>query len=590
MEENERQLLFAVSVLLLLRVVGALLQCLKPVRLLPPDASDDAAAAWRLYAKGGRAPGTKRLRLLLSVLAAFVACTPAWWRLTRVSRAALPLRELREAASAAPADWSLRLSVLHVDAPFDLLQATRIAEAVAAAVPHTTVATQLLESKRLCGGAHNPCGLSAAVSSLSELSDAQLDAAVARWSGEEEAGAYTLLLLPAASPAVSPSLVFGTRRAAWARGVSAAETPALAASAMRHWAGQASAVTPRPPPLGVGGLCIELQLCNVAPEAGHRYSWWAASHRHAQWLSALSPLASVRVGSTVRSHGCGPGAADALSAAAESADASGALGSEAQTALLDAVRSATAAQPSAGGDVREATLHLVALVLPRHLCSLHLGGAGGLVARGWGGILLWRPPACDGGDETAGGDRAVAMDAAAMRWLYRMWTAQLRQLLGLSATPPTREHLPSPDGFALWEVDLLQRRAARAADGAARDILGALASLVSSDPSLTVSPELAQAANAALLALDSGRREAAANRHAAAAASAHAAHRFAEDAFEHPTLLARLHFPAEHKLAIYLPLLLPALLPLFLALLREARHYRLRLAYSAAVRNAERVS
>lgn len=45
----------------------------------------------------------------------------------------------------------------------------------------------------------------------------------------------------------------------------------------------------------------------------------------------------------------------------------------------------------------------------------------------------------------------------------------------------------------------------------------------------------------------------------------------AEAAFFHPSILARLSFPAQHKMAVYLPFFLPAMLPVVVGLLREVK-------------------
>lgn len=45
----------------------------------------------------------------------------------------------------------------------------------------------------------------------------------------------------------------------------------------------------------------------------------------------------------------------------------------------------------------------------------------------------------------------------------------------------------------------------------------------------------------------------------------------AEAAFFHHSILAQLSFPAQHKLAVYLPFFLPATLPLAIGLQREAK-------------------
>ena len=48
----------------------------------------------------------------------------------------------------------------------------------------------------------------------------------------------------------------------------------------------------------------------------------------------------------------------------------------------------------------------------------------------------------------------------------------------------------------------------------------------------------------------------------------------ASRAFFHPTMLAMLYFPDEHKYAVYTPLFGPLLVPLLAALVRELRYWK----------------
>jgi len=49
-------------------------------------------------------------------------------------------------------------------------------------------------------------------------------------------------------------------------------------------------------------------------------------------------------------------------------------------------------------------------------------------------------------------------------------------------------------------------------------------------------------------------------------------------AFFHPTMVAMLYFPTEHKYAVYTPLFAPIAVPLVVTLLKEIRNWRARKA------------
>jgi phosphatidylinositol glycan class S len=52
------------------------------------------------------------------------------------------------------------------------------------------------------------------------------------------------------------------------------------------------------------------------------------------------------------------------------------------------------------------------------------------------------------------------------------------------------------------------------------------------------------------------------------------AYSLATEAFSHPTLMAMLYFPDEHKMAVYFPLMVPTLLPLLINAAKEFKRWR----------------
>ena len=380
--------------------------------------------------------------------------------------------------------------------------------------------------------------------------------------------------------------MFGAHRHAFVR-CDAADVAQLAVAAAGRFAAAPAPGAP-PPPVGAdGSLRLEFALCNAAPARGHRFTWdFAAAEARflAPMAAALAPMAALRVGSAVLLHtALGGGAVPRWDAAAQAHT----LPARALPLLVDPEWPLHAP----GGAPAERVLHMVALVPPHRLCPLQLpGGAPGFTSPGWGAVLVWNPPEC-GANETGapvtGPAGARELSEAEMRTLMAHFAAQLRVLLGLPATPGPDAVPAARAAFAAWEADALARRAAEAHAAAAAESLAALGRVVRTLPSMPVSDVISRLAARALNGTAAAAQAAAAGAHAEAAAAAASAHAAAEGAFFHPSVLALLYFPSDHKLAVYLPLFLPVLLPLTLAAMREARHYRCRRAFAAAYRERQ---
>jgi hypothetical protein len=463
------------------------------------------------------------------------------------------------------------------------------------------------------------CEIAHAARELSELSDRELDAwlhvrapscacavrprptdtcircgAQARGGSDAHAGAYTLVLLPGGDGACEPasataaaaapvvSVTYGMHRHAWARcaGVDAVAAARVAARRLGELAAPGAAA----PPLSAdGALRLEFALCNAAPQAGHHFSWdFAAAEARfiAPMAAALSPLATLRVGSSVLLHtplGAG------VEPVWDSARRAHVLPAAALSQLVDPEWPLHAP----GGAPQERVLQLLAYVPPAALCPLALPHAApGFTSPGWGGVVLWNSAGCDGALNATRRSAAVTppreLSGAEMRSLMALFAAQLRTLLGLPPTPGADVVPAASAAFAAWEVDALARRAAAAHAAAAAESLAALGRVVRALPDMVISDTIAALAARGLRAAAEATRATAAGQHVDATAAADAAHAAAEGAFFHPSILSLLYFPSDHKLAVYLPLFLPALLPLVLAAMREGRHYRRRRAFAAA--------
>lgn len=68
------------------------------------------------------------------------------------------------------------------------------------------------------------------------------------------------------------------------------------------------------------------------------------------------------------------------------------------------------------------------------------------------------------------------------------------------------------------------------------------------------------------------------------ARNARRARRVAEEAFSHPSILAQLNFPDQHKIAMYMPLFMPAGAAILTAFTKELQRYVRRMRAASAMR------
>jgi len=128
--------------------------------------------------------------------------------------------------------------------------------------------------------------------------------------------------------------------------------------------------------------------------------------------------------------------------------------------------------------------------------------------------------------------------------------------------------------LAMWEVDAMVRRRGLAALAGTRDKLVALMDLVEGLPNVVVEDEVGEQAIAAIANYHKAVLRLSEGRLRDALGCATRAHELATDAFHHPTMVSLLYFPDDHKLAVYVPLLLPMFVPLISNFIREGKLLR----------------
>ena len=107
-----------------------------------------------------------------------------------------------------------------------------------------------------------------------------------------------------------------------------------------------------------------------------------------------------------------------------------------------------------------------------------------------------------------------------------------------------------------------------------RENLISLLELVSGLPNVMVGDDVGDAVNEATRLYEDARSLLRGGMLKEALVKATEAYRLSQGAFHHPTMMAMLYFPDDHKLAVYFPLLVPILLPLLSNVVREVKFWR----------------
>ncbi|PKI85548.1 Gpi17p [Malassezia vespertilionis] len=235
---------------------------------------------------------------------------------------------------------------------------------------------------------------------------------------------------------------------------------------------------------------------------------------------------------------------------------------------------------SNGNQFEEQTLHFVFFLpggkhSPMRLRSPETGAViaqpAWLVPQ-WGGVVVWNRPHSHVGHEPAQLDAALLLDELVEP--MRLFTQQLQQLLGLTFADVEE----SDDVLHLAVQGLAWRRTLEVARGAI-ETLASIVHLVRKIPNLGVDEQVRDQFALALVSLNQLRDLFNGTQYVPdvlhrALQLASKAQTYASHAFFHPSMLAMLYFPDEHKYAVYTPLFGPLLVPLLVALVRECRHRR----------------
>ena len=554
------------------------------------------------WAKGGARPGRKRLLVSVSQALLVVLAVPVWWRTTAIVRAPIPTRAISSETAMPP--LAFEPPVVHVTLPRDesseLVSAVLKGAASCSAADLRVRALPGVEATRLA--------------ELARLTDLDVDVWANSRDGDEAlpAGDYRLVFLPQLpdddtaggdDDTAGVTLVVGTGRTAWVRlrsGADDAETLDAATRATRL-AGECLALgkcgggesEPGDPesdfsPLTPDGRALlSFTLANASPdrERGHVYSWRFGSDVEDRFLrhtsAALSRLGGFETEGQVLYH--------AKSAGERSRWDDDKKAFVTPSSELPFFVDSEWSLDTSVGELAAKPLHFVVYVPPSDECPLLVlredgtpSPANGFVVPGWGGVVVWNPPTCGGGTSSDGGNKSY-LSGSDLERAMEAAVGQLRQLLGLSPSPPhadidepklnIRSVPASSAGFATWEVDVLVRRRAAVGHRAAMDSLDSLAAVVKAMPEMDVPKALAEAAGESLSESRLAREAAVDGRLEDAAVHARNSHAHAESAFFHPQIISLLYFPQEYKLAVYIPLFLPTLFPLFTGLMWDVKFY-----------------
>ncbi|KAF9114620.1 GPI transamidase component [Mortierella sp. AM989] len=164
--------------------------------------------------------------------------------------------------------------------------------------------------------------------------------------------------------------------------------------------------------------------------------------------------------------------------------------------------------------------------------------------------------------------------------LMKVFLTQLRDLMGLTdlsaakASFPIVFHKSSIEAPTTWELDNLLRR--RTTENLVDSLaaLTSLARLVADTPNMVVLDHIQKDVVDALKDVERSCQRLSGQQYLEALAASRDALVKAETAFFDPTMVSMLYFPNEHRAAIYMPLFVPISVPLLMALLREVKKNR----------------
>ena len=100
--------------------------------------------------------------------------------------------------------------------------------------------------------------------------------------------------------------------------------------------------------------------------------------------------------------------------------------------------------------------------------------------------------------------------------------------------------------------------------------------MIESIPNMMIDDDIGRRVTEALMHIVEAERLWSAGRFSAAEEVAAVAFEAAEEVFFDKSVLSRLYFPDDHKMAVYIPYFVPVLLPLAVGVLREGKAYAAR--------------
>eukprot|EP00898_Chlorokybus_atmophyticus_P008769 jgi/Chlat1/8894/Chrsp92S08206 len=215
----------------------------------------------------------------------------------------------------------------------------------------------------------------------------------------------------------------------------------------------------------------------------------------------------------------------------------------------------------------------------------NLSSTNGFISPDFGGVVIHNAPNCSISSQAQNSSFAPRslqiLSAESMAETFAVIAAQIRTLLHLPAAPLSAvggirvAHVPAVDtAIAEWEVDVLSRQRVAADLNTAVETLTAFVSTVNDLPDLVILDSIAVQVTAALAAAHKAISAASRGCYDDAASHAREARFLSEEAFFHPSVMAMLYFPSEHKLAIYTPFFVPAAVPILAGIVRELKRRR----------------
>ncbi|GMH33870.1 hypothetical protein BSKO_01704 [Bryopsis sp. KO-2023] len=556
------------------------------------------------FAKCGKPPNTKRLAVAISSFLLVIAGFPVWWRTTEINRPALPtdrIHQLRAQIASHPIRLPVEFSIIiGGEVPVDvsgLCQAIReaglkkLGRTPGSILPVVRVirvdasgcsCTQNDEVLHDC-----PCPNESLLSDLAvgDFLEPQIGGALYEEAERLSLGGHGKSTMFVLQGGENVKVRVGAKRSSW-MAVPINMSPQSKREKIVQVAGMllgdffadgngisAESEGDKLPVSAASEVLLSFSLCNSDPSEG--YWQWDFDRFEREWLSEvidrLSPVLGAETESQVLYHT----KTDVLPRHSKSSnsfflaeeDLPFFVNNEWQ---LDSGRTVANNKESKSKGSRSLgphVLHWMIFIPPPSFRPLKIlqSSTNAYSIPSWGGVMILNKNCTSSQEDYPKTPRAQPLSDNDLANVASIFVAQFRGLLGLHETSgadiqgneDVAVQSAGSAGFSEWEIDVLIRRKVASDVAAAIHSLSALDRLIAELPNLEMPDFIGHQVEESLTAIEMTLAAAYSFNYVSCAKTAATARQLAEEAFSHPSILAQLNFPDQHKVAMYLPFFMP---------------------------------